>query len=146
MEIQKLHKFRLILRLILDVWSQPSDFSDEGFHPFELLIGPKYLHSQGSFFGYWTSMRHSAEAMFVSLYILMNALLLQIIYWSLCSASFHRTNRLVHRGGHYPSKKAKQLILLFLFPILSQPHFKFSQLTNIRHNSHYMLIHEISFI
>ena len=43
----------------------------------------------------------------------MNALLLQIIHCSLCSTSFHRTNRLVHRGGHYPSKKAKQLIVLF---------------------------------
>ena len=51
--------------------------------------------------------------MFVSLYILMNALILQLIHWSLCSASFHGTNRFVHGGGHYPSKKAKQLILLF---------------------------------
>ena len=58
-------------------------------------------------------MRHRVKAMFVSLYILMNALLLQIIHCSLCSTSFHRTNRLVHRGGHYPSKKAKQLIVLF---------------------------------
>ena len=57
--------------------------------------------------------------MFVSLYILMNALILQLIHWSLCSASFHGTNRFVHGGGHYPSKKAKQLNKLIFFFFLA---------------------------